>query len=162
MRRLTVLTALVLCSAAWTTAVATSPVPRIETQRIVAELGRTYVPATIPAGYIYIRWSVNPGSADVFGDALEIDFGKHGRLITWTVENWHDPQAVSYDDCARHNRTGDKVIPVAGRKAYYIGGAVGQSATVCLPGYQAIVVWNRYSISATALAKLAATPRRIG
>jgi hypothetical protein len=138
------------------------PVPAVETQRIVAEFGRTYVPSAMPAGYIYVRWSANTGSADVFGDALEIYFGRRGRLITWTVEDWHDPQARSYYQCARHNSLGDKVMHVSAKTVYYIGGAVGQSATVCLPDDHAIVVWNRYSVSALTLARLAATARRIG
>jgi hypothetical protein len=143
-------------------AASASPVPSVEAQRIVAEFGRTYVPASLPAGYIYIRWSALPGSADVWGDSLQIEFGKHGRLIIWTVEDSHDPQASSYDDCVKHNRFRDRVIHARGQTVSYIGGAVGQSATVCLRDGHALVVWNRYSLSASRLAHMVATPRVIG
>jgi hypothetical protein len=138
-----------------------SSVPPLEQQRIVAEFGRTYLPPRIPPGYIYIRWQVEPGSGDVFGDRLLVWFGKHGRVIQWRVEISADPQAVSHQDCGLKHPFG-RVKHVGARTVYYNGGAVGQSATLCLPNHYAIVVWNRYSLSEAALVQLAASARRVG
>jgi hypothetical protein len=135
--------------------------PRIEQQRIVAEFGRTYLPGTMPASYIYIRWEAQPGSADVFGYRLLVWFGKHGRVVQWHVEDSRDGETLSYQDCGRHHPFG-KTFRVAGRTVYYAGGAVGQEATLCLPDHYAVVVWNDYSLSRATLVKIAASAHAVG
>lgn len=139
-----------------------SAVPPVEQQRIVAEFGRTYLPPRIPTGYIYIRWQVETGSADVFGDRLVIWFGKHGpsEVIQWHVEISADPEAQSHQDCGLRNPIG-VAKHVGARTIYYIGGAVGQSATLCLPNHYAVVAWNRYSLSEAALVQLVASARQV-
>jgi hypothetical protein len=134
--------------------------PRAERQRIVAEFGRTYLPPRIPPGYLYIRWQVEPG-ADVFGDRLIVWFGKHGRVLVWRVEDSADPDAQSHEDCGTRHPFGRRVR-VGARTIYYIGGAVGQGATLCLPHHYAVVAWNRYSLSERTLVRLAASAHQIG
>jgi hypothetical protein len=135
--------------------------PTVERQRIVAEFGRTYLPASMPAGYIYIRWLTQPGSADAFGDSLEIDYGNHGRPIQWSVENAQDPNAQSHYQCATAKPYG-KRYQADGKTAYYVGGAVGQSATICMPDHRGVTAWNAYSISRAMLVKLAASAYAVG
>jgi hypothetical protein len=135
-------------------------VPQPELRRVLAEFGRTYLPPKIPPGYIYIRWQVETGSADVFGDPLVVWFGKHGHVIVWRVEDSADPSAVSHQDCGRHPF--GKRARIAGKTILYIGGAVGQSATLCLPNHYAVVAWNRYSLSEASLERLVASARKVG
>jgi hypothetical protein len=141
-----------------------SSVPPVEQRRIVAEFGRTWLPPRIPAGYIYIRWQVDPGSsADVFGDRLLVWFGKHGpnQVIQWHVEISADPAAQSHQDCDLRHHFG-VAKHLGARTIYYVGGAVGQSATLCLPNHYAVVAWNRYSLSEAALLRLVASARHVG
>ena len=86
----------------------------------MAEFGQTYVPPSIPPGYIYIRWQVQVGSADVFGNRLLIEFGKHGKVIQWHVEISADPKALSYDDCGRRQPF-DRRVRIGARTIYYMG-----------------------------------------
>jgi hypothetical protein len=158
MKRLCVLSvtvaALLAVAAAWG-----SPVPPVDQQRILAEFRQTYLPPTLPPGYIYIRWQVETGS-DVFGDRLVVWFGKHGRVIQWHVEISADPAAESHQDCGLRHPYG-VAKRLGARTIYYVGGAVGQSVTVCLPNHYAVVAWNRYSLSAAALIRLVASARLI-
>jgi hypothetical protein len=137
-------------------------VPPVEQQRIVAEFGRTWLPPRVPAGYIYIRWQVETGSSDVFGDRLLVWFGKHGpnQVIQWHVEISADPEAESHQDCGVRHPFG-VAKHVGARTIYYVGGAVGQSATLCLPNHYAVVAWNRYSLSEAALVQLVASARQV-
>jgi hypothetical protein len=156
-----------ICVVAGVTATAAlaGPVPGLDQKRIVAEFGSTYMPGTMPPGYIYIRWETQPGSADAYGDRLLVWFGKHGRLVQWNVENSQDPEARSYQDCTRRSHfggPGSKTFHFGGKTVYYAGGAVGQDATVCLPNHQAVVAWNDYSLSAATLARVAASARPVG
>ena len=150
--------ALIAVAAAWG-----SPVPPVEQQRIVAEFGPTWLPPRIPPGYIYIRWQVETGSADVFGDRLLVRFGKHGpnQVIQWHVEISADPEAQSHQDCGPRHPFGI-AKHVGARTIYYVGGAVGQSATLCLPNHYTVVAWNRYSLSEAALVQLVASARHVG
>jgi hypothetical protein len=140
-----------------------APVPAIEQQRLVAEFGVTYVPSFVPPGYVYVRWEPLSGSADAYGEWPQILFGKHGRLVQWTVENAQDPQmAQTYEYCVKHSYFGSKVFHLNGKTVYYAGGAVGQDAFVCLPKYHGLVVWNDYSLSPATLVRVAASAHPVG
>ncbi len=139
-----------------------APVPTQDQRRIVAEFGRTYLPAFMPAGYIYVRWSVVEGSSGAAGDWPQVLFGDHGRLVQWTVEHTQDPSTTSYQACTRHKPFANKIFRRAGRILYYNGGAVGQEVTVCLPGHLGLVVWNDYSLSTATLVKITASAHAVG
>jgi hypothetical protein len=115
-------------------------------------------------GFVYTRWETRPGSAGAFGENLVVWFGKRGRKVEWVVENTRDPHAVSYYDCTKHEHFAPqaKVFRFGKRVVYYAGGARGQDATLCLPNHQAVWVWNDYSLSAQALARIAASARPVG
>ncbi len=140
-----------------------APTPAVERARIVAEFGSTYLPRFMPAGYIYIRWTATLGSADAYGEWLQVLFGDHGRRVQWTVENTQDPQSQSHEDCTTHVHfaPSGKVFHRAGKTLYYIGGVVGQDVTVCLPGHHGLVVWNGYSLSAQTLVTIAASAQLV-
>jgi len=141
-----------------------APVPVVEQQRIVAEFGRMYLPRFMPRGYIYIRWKTQLGSASAYGEWPTILFGNHGRSVQWTVENTRDSQSQSDVECVQHSHwgPGTKVFCLNGMTVYYAEGAVGQTATVCLPNHRGLVVWNDYSLSARTLAMVAASARAVG
>ena len=135
-------------------------VPHVEVQRIVAYFGHTYVPGWLPHGYVFSRWAPRLGSNDVFGEYLAITFGNHGRRLIWTVDDPQDPQTFSHFEC-RKNRDG-RAVAVAGRRIVYFGGAVGQTATLCLGKYLAVTVWNAYSATAAELERIAASTTAVG
>ena len=138
------------------------PIPGEQQQRIVAEFGRTYLPRFMPAGYIYVRWSAIQGSSGAAGEWPQVLFGSHGRHVQWTVEHAQDSQTESYQACTKHHAFANKVLHRGGRTLYYVGGAVGQEVTVCLPNNLGLVVWNDYSLSTATLVKIALSAQAIG
>ena len=135
-------------------------VPRVELQRIVAYFGHTYVPGWLPHGYVFSRWVSQAGSNDVFGEYLVITFGNHGRRLIWTIDDPQDPQTFSHGDCSK-NHDG-RVVTVAGRRIVYLGGVVGQTATLCVSKYLAVTVWNAYSATAAEIERAAASTIAVG
>jgi hypothetical protein len=142
-------------------AVAASPVPRVEQARIVALFGRTYIPGWLPPGYTFARWTSEPGSATVYGDVLLIDFGKHGDLIQWTVSDPTDPSGYAGDACSAHPY-GAVIYRVAGKRVVFQSGNHGADAIVCLSPRIAVDVWNGHTLSPATQARIAGNLRAVG
>lgn len=135
-----------------------SYVPPVERQRIVAYFGSTYLPSWLPAGYVFSRWDPRAGSSDADGEYLDLTFGKHGQLLRWTVDDPEDPQTYSHASCSR--RPFGSAHRVDGKRIIYSGGAVGQTAILCISKTRAVTVWNRYSVKPAVLDEIAARATR--
>ena len=151
---LTVATAVAAAGAAASVTAGRNYVPTPERQQIVAYFGSTYLPSWLPPGYVFSRWDPSPGSVDAYGEYLDVTFGKHGALLRWTVDDPQDPQTYSHDACSQHPF--GSIHLVDGRRIVYSGGAVGQTAILCLARTRAVTVWDGYSVKAPVLEKIAA------
>jgi hypothetical protein len=116
----------------------------------------------MPSPFVYVRWTAHQGSSGADGESLEVLFGHHGRKIEWFVEDAQDPAAESHGQCGTRKPFANTVSHVDGRTVYYIGGAVGQAATICMPAHHGVTAWNDYSLSRAALVKLAASAYAVG
>jgi hypothetical protein len=139
-----------------------SPVPRVEQQRIVASFGQTYLPGFLPPGYIFVNWSSEPGSASVYGDFLEVSFGRHGSKLQWVVGDARDPNYYGKDGCSRHPFN-PKIYWVGNRRIIYQAGNHGATATLCLRGRGgaavAVYAWDDFGLTPQALAQFVASAR---
>ncbi|HEV2592485.1 MAG TPA: hypothetical protein VGU02_11390, partial [Gaiellaceae bacterium] len=89
-----------------------------------------------------------------------VAFGDRGRLVLWRVSAPQDPNGYSYGDCGKHAL--GAIGKVLGKRVVYNGGAVGQSATVCIDRNTAVSVWNQYSVNAATLKRIAASAVTVG
>lgn len=81
-------------------ACASATIPAGTLRQIAAEFGDdTYVPAFLPAGFVYTSWNIEQRSPIYLGKELSIKFAMHGTLLVWTVrDNREEDGEDSYQD----------------------------------------------------------------
>jgi hypothetical protein len=175
MKRMVLLIALGSAALVLTSSVATaSTVPRIERVRIQALLAPyDYLPARLPSGLIYIRWSERELSPSVCGSALIVTFaGPSGNRVEWSASRACDNQgrvrcsASGYPGYSFGMRV-DHRATINGRRVFFSQGNHGSTAWTCFPtktgGFSdavAIGIWESNFLTPRAAMQLVAGARR--
>jgi hypothetical protein len=121
-----------------------SPIPASTLAQIRAEYGPlTYVPSSLPRGFIFTSWQIEEPPFEYLQPILEITFGDNGVLLRWTVfdkRDTNDPNVFTGGDCSKHpyasySRTVDA------KRIYYVAGNHGDSAWTCATQHVGVGLW---------------------
>jgi hypothetical protein len=155
--RLVLISAVLFALVAPVAAAALVPVP-LAVQRAIKQRTSTlgYVPARVPFGFRYARWSYTPGARP----ALRIWFQRRGKPAAWQITFVATRQAGG---CPR----GEKSYQVDGNKVWWSHTRNEQQAWRCVAGPSGTVRLTAAStlapttFAAVALAQVAAAGHRI-
>ncbi len=121
-----------------------SVIPSATVAQIRAEYGPlTFVPASLPRGFIFTSWRIEEPPFEYLQPILEMTFGDNGVLLKWTVfdkRDSNDPNVFTGGDCSAHPYASYS-RNVDSKKVYYAAGNHGDSAWTCAMPHVGVGLW---------------------